>query len=228
MFIYYLYMNKKYEIKKNLLVKFYLKIIIIVGKKSPAFSSLKVNNDEIIMIETKGNEIEKKQLIKCVVIGDGAVGKTSMLTSYLSKEFTYDYFPTVLSDTTVDVIFNNEPVKLIIWDIAGQEEYDRLRIFSYPGADVFIICFSLVSPTSYENVLHKWYPEVLQHSPNTPIILVGTKLDLRDDPDPKTMEKLSEKTHVPVTSRKGFDLKDKISAVSYLGNSFIKNDKFCN
>jgi len=58
----------------------------------------------------------------------------------------------------------------------------RLRPLSYPQTDVFLICFSLVSPASYENVRAKWFPEVSHHCPNTPVILVGTKLDLRDDP----------------------------------------------
>ena len=54
-----------------------------------------------------------------------------------------------------------------------------------------MICFSLTSPASYENVRAKWYPEVSHHCPNTPIILVGTKVDLRDDKE--TVEKLKEK-----------------------------------
>ena len=58
----------------------------------------------------------------------------------------------------------------------------RLRPLSYPQTDVFLICFSLVSPASFENVRAKWFPEVSHHCPNTPVILVGTKLDLRDDP----------------------------------------------
>lgn len=62
---------------------------------------------------------------------------------------------------------------------------------------MFLICFSLVNPASFENVRAKWYPEVRHHCPNTPIILVGTKLDLRDDKD--TVEKLKEKKLSPIT-----------------------------
>jgi len=63
--------------------------------------------------------------------------------------------------------------------------------------DVFLICFSLVSPASFENVRVKWYPEVRHHCPNVPIILVGTKVDLRDDES--TLEKLKIKRQVPVS-----------------------------
>jgi small GTP-binding protein len=92
---------------------------------------------------------------------------------------------------------DGKPINLGLWDTAGQEDYDRLRPLSYPQTDVFLICFSLVNPASFENVRAKWYPEVRHHCPSTPIILVGTKLDLRDDKN--TIEKLREKKLTPIT-----------------------------
>lgn len=92
---------------------------------------------------------------------------------------------------------DGKPINLGLWDTAGQEDYDRLRPLSYPQTDVFLICFSLVNPASFENVRAKWYPEVRHHCPNTPIILVGTKLDLRDDKS--TIEKLRDKKLTPIT-----------------------------
>ena len=62
---------------------------------------------------------------------------------------------------------------------AGQEDYDRLRPLSYPGTHIFLVCFSVVSATSYENVRTKWFPEIRSHAPGVPCILVGTKEDLR-------------------------------------------------
>lgn len=64
-------------------------------------------------------------------------------------------------------------VSLGLWDTAGQEDYDRLRPLSYPQTDVFLICFSVASPSSFENVTSKWYPEIKHHCPDAPIILVG-------------------------------------------------------
>uniref|UniRef100_A0A1A8D1K3 Ras-related C3 botulinum toxin substrate 1 (Rho family, small GTP binding protein Rac1) n=1 Tax=Nothobranchius kadleci TaxID=1051664 RepID=A0A1A8D1K3_NOTKA len=80
--------------------------------------------------------------------------------------------------------------------------------------DVFLICFSLVSPASFENVRAKWYPEVRHHCPKTPIILVGTKLDLRDDKD--TIEKLKEKKLSPIIYPQSLALAKEIGAVKYL------------
>ena len=77
-----------------------------------------------------------------------------------------------------------------------------------------MICFSLTSPASYENVRAKWYPEVSHHCPNTPIILVGTKVDLRDDKE--TIEKLKEKKMSPITTAQGLQMAKEIASVKYL------------
>ena len=64
----------------------------------------------------------------------------------------------------------------------------RLRPLSYPQTDVFLVCFSTVSPSSFENVKEKWVPEITHHCQKTPFLLVGTQIDLRDDA--ATIEKL--------------------------------------
>jgi len=73
------------------------------------------------------------------------------------------------------------PIMLHLWDTAGQEDYDRLRPLSYPGADVVLLCFSLVTESSLDSVKDKWQPEVEHYIPDCPTILVGTKVDLRDE-----------------------------------------------
>ena len=76
------------------------------------------------------------------------------------------------------------------------------------------MCFSLEKHDSYENVRKLWYPEVCRICPNTPIILVGTKLDLRDDKE--TIQMLKERELSPISSTQGLQLAKEIAAVKYI------------
>jgi len=120
--------------------------------------------------------------IKLVVVGDGAVGKTSLLISFQTKKFPTTYVPTVFENYTAPMKRENgrTPVLLHLWDTAGQEEYDRLRPLSYPNSDVVLLCFSTVNRGSFESVKIKWFPEVNHYLKDVPKLLVGTKVDLRD------------------------------------------------
>lgn len=105
-------------------------------------------------------------------------------------------------------------VELALWDTAGQEDYDRLRPLSYPDTDVILMCFSIDSPDSLENIPEKWTPEVKHFCPNVPIILVGNKKDLRNDP--VTIKELSKMKQEPVKPEDGRAMAEKINAFAYL------------
>jgi len=118
---------------------------------------------------------------KLVIVGDGACGKTCLLIVFSKDQFPEVYVPTVFENYVADIEVDNKQVELALWDTAGQEDYDRLRPLSYPDTDVILMCFSIDSTDSLENLAEKWYPEVKHFCPNVPILMVGNKRDLRED-----------------------------------------------
>ncbi|XP_055298691.1 ras-like GTP-binding protein RhoL [Sitodiplosis mosellana] len=117
--------------------------------------------------------------LKITTIGDGMIGKTCMLITHTKNEFPEEYVPTVYENHTCNLSVDGKDYTLTLWDTAGQEDFDRVRSLSYPNTDCFIICYSISNRASFNNVLSKWYPEIQHCSPSVPIILVGTKSDLR-------------------------------------------------
>ena len=130
------------------------------------------------------------ETLKVVVVGDGAVGKTSLLINWTTGKFISDCAPNLFDNYSKLVHIDGIQVEALLWDTAGQEEYDRIRPLSYPGADLFIILFSIDSRTSFQNVSCMWLPEIRHHCPDVPFIILGTKIDLRDDEF--VIEKLKE------------------------------------
>ena len=151
---------------------------------------------------------------KLVIVGDGACGKTCLLIVFSKGTFPEVYVPTVFENYVADVEVDGRKVELALWDTAGQEDYDRLRPLSYPDSNVILICFSVDSPDSLDNVLEKWISEVLHFCQGVPIILVGCKSDLRDDPH--TIEALRQQQQQPVSTSEGQQVAQRIGAADYL------------
>lgn len=120
----------------------------------------------------------------------------------------------VFDNYAVTVMIGEDPYTLGLFDTAGQEDYDRLRPLSYPQTDVFLVCFSVTSPASFENVREKWFPEVHHHCPGVPCLIVGTQIDLRDDP--AVVEKLARQKQRPITVEMGERLARELGAVKYV------------
>ena len=168
------------------------------------------------------------QKIKVVVVGDAAVGKTSLLISYTTNQFDTEYVPTVYDDCEATIMIGGEPYTLALW-VHDRYGYDRIRPLAYPQTDVFLVCFCVVSPSSFKNVKEKWAPEITHLCPGTPLLLVGTKIDLRDDAETLEMlEKHANSKHEPskqpVTQEMGETLAKELGAVKYVECSALTQE----
>lgn len=118
--------------------------------------------------------------VKCVLVGDCAVGKTSLLVRFTTETFPDSYKPTVYENTGVEVYMDGVQISLGLWDTAGNDTFRQIRPMSYQQADVVLLCFSVANPNSLASVRHKWIAEVREHLPQIPVLVVGTQTDLRE------------------------------------------------
>ncbi|XP_041035134.1 ras homolog family member Ub [Carcharodon carcharias] len=156
----------------------------------------------------------QERFLKCVLLGDGAVGKTSLVVSYSTNGYPTKYVPTAFDDFSAVVQVDGTPIRLQLCDTAGQDEFDKLRHFCYHKTDAFLLCFSVVSPSSFQNVMEKWMPEIRHHCPAAPVVLVGTQCDLRGDV--KVLIELAKCKEKPVPPEAARALAEKIGAVAYV------------
>jgi len=127
--------------------------------------------------------------------------------------------PTVFDNYSANVIHDGKTISFEMWDTAGQQDYDRLRPLSYPQTDIFLICFSVISPASFESTTTKWLPEIRHHCPNVPFILAGLKIDTREDI--QINEALTSKGLKPITYEEGLAHSIKMGAQCYVENSAL-------
>jgi len=160
--------------------------------------------------------------IKVTVVGNSSVGKTCMLISYTSNSFPNEYVPTVFDNYTTKAVIEGNPVDLILFDTAGDSEYDSMRPLNYAGTHVFLVCFSIVSHDSALQVAKKWVDEVRAKCPDVPILLVGTKTDLRKNE--KELSSLKAEGKEPVTPSQGNELAEAVGAHKYVECSALTQE----
>uniref|UniRef100_H3DJY3 Ras homolog family member Ua n=1 Tax=Tetraodon nigroviridis TaxID=99883 RepID=H3DJY3_TETNG len=182
------------------------------GSKDPPVSPAPPVPPRRLRSRERGSGRERR--LKCVLVGDGAVGKTSLVVSYTTNGYPTEYVPTAFDNFSAVVSVDGQPVKLQLCDTAGQEEFDKLRPLCYASADVFLLCFSVVSPTSFQNVPEKWVPEIRKHVPCAPLILVGTQCDLREDV--KVLIDLARYRERPVEPAEAQECAAEVGAVAYV------------
>ncbi|KFG77874.1 small GTPase Rho3 [Metarhizium anisopliae] len=171
---------------------------------------------------------------KLVLLGDGACGKTSLLNVFTRGYFPTVYEPTVFENYVHDIFVDNVHIELSLWDTAGQEEFDRLRSLSYDDTDLIMLCYSVDSKDSLENVESKWVGEITDNCPGVKLVLVALKCDLRegggdDEADeaaaaPADGNANSERPKGPLIEYdKGLEVAKRIGASRYLECSAMKN-----
>ncbi|CDH50640.1 rho1p [Lichtheimia corymbifera JMRC:FSU:9682] len=157
--------------------------------------------------------VKKPLSRRFVIVGDGACGKTCMLHVYAKGYFPTEYIPTIFDTFVKPTHVDGRQVNLELWDTAGQELYDRLRMLAYPDSDVIIIAYDISDPETLANIPEKWLPEVQYNSNSNTFFLVGCKRDLRDDPD--TLEALRKRGMTTVSYQQGQAMADTINARGY-------------
>ena len=149
---------------------------------------------------------ERSEMIyKIIVIGDPAVGKTSLLTNFCGYKFQYEYVPTVgVNITKEKVIVKNDMgkdtnVSLMIWDVAGQPQFYMLHRPYFNGADGMMLIYDVTRSSSFSNV-NNWYSTAVKYGlSGIPRILIGNKIDLKDEKKIilPMAEHLSQKLNAP-------------------------------
>jgi len=127
--------------------------------------------------------------VKCVILGDGHVGKSAMLLTFLTGKFPDESSPGPIDglseyghlvDKPVIITHNYTEAHVTLVDTYGQDEYDKLRERACANADVYILCYDVSKPETFERARHHWLPEFRKYSaPDSPFIVAGLKTDLR-------------------------------------------------
>ncbi|KAK7104157.1 cell division control protein 42 homolog [Littorina saxatilis] len=152
--------------------------------------------------------------VRCVVVGDDAVGKTSMLMGYATNRYPTQHVPSVFDNYAGSVKVAGRSLHLEIIDTLEEDESPSIRLSEYPGTNIFVVCFSVVRPETLSHVEDIWLPEIRAHAPQTPFILVGTQADLRDSDEICNM--LKEKGQEPVSPTQGSAAARRIGAACYI------------
>jgi Rho family protein len=130
--------------------------------------------------------------------------------------------PTVFENYVHDIFIDGTHVELSLWDTAGQEEFDRLRSLSYDDTHAIMLCFSVESPDSLENIESKWINEIEENCPGVKIVLVALKCDLRERRDDEE-EMGQEPKRALIEYKRGLQVAQKIKALRYLGMQLVVN-----
>lgn len=161
---------------------------------------------------------QPKKEIKCVIVGDYDADKAELLLSFMTRKPPNKSQYKTISHTIVNLrIVFGSMYTLSLWDTSKLEDNYKERLQCYENTNIFLVCFSVINPTSLTNVVNKWVPEIKSFNPNAVFILVGTKSDLRCN-FPK-MSTLCESNVEPIKFLEGRLAAKELGALHYLESS---------
>ncbi|KAJ5072107.1 hypothetical protein M0811_09487 [Anaeramoeba ignava] len=188
------------------------------------------NQNENELNELNENELNEKEIIKTkfVFIGDENSKKNEFIFELIfgiGKEISKeDDIIKPFGIYQTDFIFEGKEIEIILQNTSDKIDYDGIRHVYYSEADIFLICFSLISPSSFENVKSKFIPEIKQNFPNIPIILIGNELEKRNNPI--IIEVLKQNKIKPISYEEGIEIEKENQFIKYLENSLETKKSF--
>ncbi|BFZ12047.1 hypothetical protein BsWGS_15086 [Bradybaena similaris] len=159
----------------------------------------------------------RKADLKCVVVGDDSVGKTSMLMGYATNRYPTQHVPTVFDNYAGSLTVAGRKIQMQIIDAVEEEENPKSRCSLYSGTHIFVVCFSVIKPESLKHVEEVWVPEIRLYAPEVPFILVGAQADLRSVDVIKEM--LAASGQQPVSTMEGITFARRVGAACYIETS---------
>jgi len=152
---------------------------------------------------------EKEYVLKLLLLGDAAVGKTSLINTYISHSFKEEYHATLgVNIVSKDLILEdiNAKARLIFWDLAGQEKYNLSQALYFQGVSGALFVYDLTREDSFKNIKKKWLADYKKYAQKVgSYILIGNKVDLVDERK--------------VSTKKGEKLAQQIEAVDFIETS---------
>ena len=160
---------------------------------------------------------------KVVVAGEMYSGKTGLISAYCRDRFPASYVPTILTSCSTDADVMGEKIGLIVVEVPGRKDFAKIRPCAYHKMDAIILCYSVDDPASLTAIQTDWLPELKSHAPKVPYILVGTKMDKKDEVDFETSAVSSrpsggDSLHVQniVSTAQGLEASKRLGAQDFL------------
>ncbi|MFX1236653.1 MAG: GTP-binding protein [Promethearchaeota archaeon] len=134
-------------------------------------------------------------ILKIIVIGEPATGKTSLVKKYISGHFSQDYRASIGTNMYIKKVKldSGDDAKIQLWDIAGQEKWIKMRHVYYRGAQGALVLGDLTREKSFYQIESFWREDLLKYCPNIPIILIGNKNDLKMETTKEKVESVGKK-----------------------------------